>query len=158
VSTGALSIQKKLRLLGKSSTTSGDAKSPESIRGPLGMTLLHEPSEPRIDFIFVHGLRGGSRKSWSFSPDPAHFWPKEWLPNETGFEHVRVHSWGYDSDWTLRKASRLTVHDFGQALLADIHNAPALRENGEVSQMLSVLTVTERTTECLIVQRCRWSS
>lgn len=27
--------------------------SPDSARGPLGLTLLHEPSEPRVDFIFV---------------------------------------------------------------------------------------------------------
>lgn len=61
------------------------------------------------------------------------FWPKEWLPNEPGFKDVRIFSYGYNSDWTLRKESRLTVHDFGQALLADLHNSPFLRRNGDVS-------------------------
>ncbi|KAK0737274.1 hypothetical protein B0T21DRAFT_364791 [Apiosordaria backusii] len=103
----------------------------ELIKGPLGLILLHEPSEPRIDFIFVHGLGGGSRKTWSFSPEEAMFWPKEWLPTEVGFEHVRIHSFGYNSDWTTRKESLLTVHDFGQALIADIYNSPHLHKNGE---------------------------
>lgn len=61
------------------------------------------------------------------------FWPKEWLPNEDGFKHVRLHSYGYNSDWTTRKESHLTVHDFGQALIADIYNSPELRKNSDVS-------------------------
>lgn len=80
----------------------------------------------------MHGLLGGSRKTWSFSPDPASFWPKEWLPNEVGFRHVRLHSYGYNSDWTTGKESYLTVHDFGQALIADVYNSPELRKNGDV--------------------------
>jgi hypothetical protein len=60
------------------------------------------------------------------------FWPKEWLPNEAGFRHVRLHSYGYGSDGS-RKASSLTIHDFGQALIADIYNSPEFRRNGDVS-------------------------
>lgn len=59
------------------------------------------------------------------------FWPKEWLPNENGFRHVRTHSYGYNSDWS-RKESFLTIHDFGQALIADIYNSPEFRKNGDV--------------------------
>jgi hypothetical protein len=59
------------------------------------------------------------------------FWPKEWLPNEIGFRHVRLHSYGYSSDGS-RKESFLTVHDFAQALLADIYNSPDLRRHGDV--------------------------
>lgn len=29
------------------------SESPEDIRGPLGLNLLYEPSEPRIEFVFV---------------------------------------------------------------------------------------------------------
>ncbi|KAK1719403.1 uncharacterized protein BDZ83DRAFT_585306, partial [Colletotrichum acutatum] len=101
------------------------------IKGALGLNLLHEPSETAIDFVFIHGLGGGSRKTWSHSAEIGMFWPKDWLPNEAGFKHVRIHSFGYNSDWTTRKDSRLTVHDFGQALLADLHNSPCLRKNGD---------------------------
>ena len=82
----------------------------------------------------VHGLQGGSQKTWSLSPgDPWTFWPKEWLPYESGFRHVRIHSFGYDSDWTKAHQSTLTIHDFAQALLADMHNSPNLKRNGNVS-------------------------
>lgn len=60
------------------------------------------------------------------------FWPKEWLPTEPGFKHVRLHSFGYSSDWTSKKESHLTVHHFGQALLADLHNSSYLTQCGEV--------------------------
>ncbi|KAH6849741.1 hypothetical protein B0I37DRAFT_369747 [Chaetomium sp. MPI-CAGE-AT-0009] len=122
-------IQSKLRRLSGSSSR-GSILSPADVKGPLGLTLLHEPSEPRIDFIFVHGLFGGSRKTWSYSQEPGMFWPKEWLPNEVGFRHVRLHSYGYNSGGSRRK-SFLTVHDFAQALLADIYNSPELRKNGD---------------------------
>lgn len=98
----------------------------EDIRGPLGLSLLHSPDEPQIDFVFVHGLRGGSRKTWSATESIRSFWPQEWLPLEPGFENVRIHSFGYNSDWGDGKVSQLTVHDFGQALLGEIMNSPTI--------------------------------
>ena len=98
----------------------------DEIRGPLGLSLLHSPSEPLIDFIFVHGLRGGSRKTWSKTEDINHYWPQKWLPMEPRFKNVRIHSFGYNSDWGGRKGSSLTVHDFGQALLGEILNSPEI--------------------------------
>ncbi|KAK1634044.1 hypothetical protein BDP81DRAFT_451981 [Colletotrichum phormii] len=113
------------------SDSSIQSLSAADIKGALGLNLLHEPSEPAIDFVFIHGLGGGSKKTWSHSAEAGMFWPKDWLPNEVGFKHVRIHSYGYNSDWTTRKDSRLTVHDFGQALLADLYNSPCLRKNGD---------------------------
>ncbi|KAK1704979.1 hypothetical protein BDP67DRAFT_605622, partial [Colletotrichum lupini] len=113
------------------SSCSIQSLSAADVKGALGLNLLHAPSEPAIDFVFIHGLGGGSRKTWSHSADIGMFWPRDWLPNEAGFKHVRIHSFGYNSDWTTRKDSRLTVHDFGQALLADLHNSSCLRKNGD---------------------------
>ncbi|KAH9893768.1 WD40-repeat-containing domain protein [Xylariomycetidae sp. FL2044] len=124
-------IQSRLRRLKISSAQNTLNESPDEIRGPLGLTTLHDPSEPCVDFIFVHGLGGGSRKTWSHSQDKTTFWPKEWLPSEPGFKHVRIHSYGYGSDWTKKQQSSLTIHDFGQALLADIYNSPRLRATGD---------------------------
>ncbi|KAL8719491.1 MAG: hypothetical protein Q9225_003518 [Loekoesia sp. 1 TL-2023] len=76
----------------------------------------------------VHGLRGGSRKTWSASDDPSHFWPKEWLPTEPRFRHVRIHSYGYNADWGEKKGSVLNVHDFGSALLGDVNTSPYIRD------------------------------
>ncbi|RAL05419.1 uncharacterized protein BO80DRAFT_499067 [Aspergillus ibericus CBS 121593] len=123
-----------------SSTTSdteiGDLK--EDFWGPFGLSLLHEPAEPRIDFIFVHGLGGGSRKTWSKTPNRSHYWPKEWLPREPSFEHVRIHSFGYNANWRERGTSILTIHDFGQALLGDIHTSPLLGQNANQTPIVLV--------------------
>lgn len=45
-------IQSKLRRF-SGGPSGGKTLSAVDIKGPLGLTLLHEPSEPRIDFIFV---------------------------------------------------------------------------------------------------------
>ncbi len=97
--------------------------------GDLGLNLLHEPSKCLIDFIFVHGLRGGSRKTWSASPSEAHYWPKAWLPVDPDFRHVRVHSFGYNSDWLDRRENLLNIHDFAQSLMEEIQNSPNIRRS-----------------------------
>jgi WD40 repeat protein len=120
---GSSYLQRKFTALSISGR-SHDGEAHDEIRGPDGLTVLHEPAEPLIDFVFVHGLRGGSRKTWSKSPNPAHFWPKEWLPLESSFRNVRILTFGYNSDWGEIKGSSVTIHDFGQALLAELYNSP----------------------------------
>ncbi|KAF2745350.1 hypothetical protein M011DRAFT_145485 [Sporormia fimetaria CBS 119925] len=92
----------------------------------LGLSLLFSPAEPRIDFIFVHGLGGGSKKTWCKTGATEDFWPQEWLPLEEGFAHARIHSFGYDSVWTKRVDTRLDIDDFGKSLLGEINISPSL--------------------------------
>ncbi|KAI0015721.1 hypothetical protein F4780DRAFT_50133 [Xylariomycetidae sp. FL0641] len=98
-------------------------------KGPVGLRLLRYAPEPLIDMVFVHGLRGGSIKTWRKGSDPRNFWPQLWLPLEREFRNVNIHSFGYDSDWASTKSSILNVHDFGQSLLEEMRNSPYLREN-----------------------------
>jgi hypothetical protein len=107
----------------------------EGARGPLGLQLLHSSPEPLVELIFVHGLRGGSMKTWRKGNDVRKFWPQFWLPLEPGLSHVNIHSFGYDSDWANTKSSILNVHDFGQSLLEEMRNLPYLRENPSVSEI-----------------------
>ncbi|SPQ27547.1 ba20391f-efb7-42e8-bde8-8fceab49913d [Thermothielavioides terrestris] len=116
--------------------TTSESCPEEDALGAYGLNLLSEPSEPHLDFVFVHGLGGGSKKTWSHSSRPGTFWPKEWLPSEPGFKHVRIHSYGYNSDWAKTQQSRLSIHDFAQALLADMYNSPHLRKNGDTPIVL----------------------
>lgn len=58
-----------------------------------------------------------------------------WLTTEAGFRHVRIHSFGYDSDWTRLGRSVLGLRDFAQNLVANIHNSEVLRRNGEVKSI-----------------------
>jgi hypothetical protein len=99
------------------------------IKGPLGLNILHDPPEPGIDFIFVHGLGGGSRKTWSLSADPQHFWPKTWLSQDLEFDSVRIHSFGYTADWSEWKKSTLNILDFARSLLGDISCNPGIRRS-----------------------------
>lgn len=95
-------------------------------KGPLGLNLLHSPSEPLIDFIFVHGLGGGSKKTWSKAPALGYYWPRDWLPKDPAFKHVRVLSFGYDSDYGKRKDNCLNIHHFGKSLLGELSTSPYL--------------------------------
>ncbi|KAK4140598.1 protein SERAC1 [Dichotomopilus funicola] len=97
--------------------------------GPLGLSLVYSPvEEPTTDFIFVHGLGGGSRKTWSKTPSPDHFWPQQWLPLEPVFQKVRIHTYGYSCDWTKRNLDICNVHDFGKGLLSEISTSPLLAD------------------------------
>ena len=98
----------------------------DDYKGPLGLNLLHSPSEPLIDFIFVHGLGGGSRKTWSKTSSVTHYWPQEWLPKDPAFKNVRVHSFGYNSDWMKGKDNCLDIHHFGKSLLGEMSTSPYL--------------------------------
>lgn len=114
----------------------------DELKGSFGLNLLSDPAEPIVDFVFVHGLGGGSRKTWSKGPDPALFWPKEWLSREEEFKNVRVHSFGYNSDWTERRESILDIQDFANALLAALQGSSSVRRSPNVG--VSYLALTRR--------------
>ena len=108
---------------------SEDVAAGGNFKGPLGLNLLHTVDGPLVDFIFIHGLGGGSRKTWSKSPRQQHFWPKEWLSRDSEFEHVRIHSFGYKADWSEKRESVLETHDFARSLLGDIDCNPDIRRS-----------------------------
>ena len=57
---------------------------------------------------------------------------------EPRFKNVRIHTFGYDSDWGDRKASYITVHDLGQALLGDLANNPALNGSNSDTPLVMI--------------------
>lgn len=96
------------------------------MKGPLGLSLLYSPAAPEIDFIFVHGLGGNSRKTWTKSSLLSNFWPKEWLSKDPIFKNVRIHSYGYDSYYMKGKEDCLNVHHIGKLLLGAISTSPCI--------------------------------
>ncbi|PMD49456.1 WD40 repeat-like protein [Hyaloscypha bicolor E] len=112
--------------------------------GPLGLNTLFDPSKPAIaDLVFVHGLGGGSKKTWMKENNPSSFWPQEWLPKDDSFQNVRIHSFGYNSNWR-NKENVLTIQDFAKALLADIQNCPRIPRGSHVSHSFqSILTIND---------------
>ncbi|KAK0732424.1 hypothetical protein B0T21DRAFT_195625 [Apiosordaria backusii] len=101
-------------------------------KGPLGLTTLYDPpssTTPVADIVFIHGLGGGSRKTWSYSPDPKHYWPQAWLSTDKEFCDVRVHTFGYRADWSQRRESILDIAAFAQSLLNALRNHPGVRRS-----------------------------
>lgn len=125
--------------LGKSSFTfnrsrrrGGSEDSETTSKGPLGLSTLYQPPDSIIaDLVFVHGLGGGSRSTWTKSGDSSSYWPQEWLPNDPGFRDVRIHSFGYDSNWI--KGSTLNLYDFSKSLLGSIQDCPLMSRTAKVS-------------------------
>lgn len=106
-------------------------QSSEDGKGPFGLNTLFDPDNPAIaDLVFVHGLGGGSRSTWTKSNDPSLYWPKEWLPQDPRFQDVRIHSFGYNSNWG--NESILNVHDFAKALLGSMQECPLIPQNSKV--------------------------
>lgn len=97
----------------------------------VGLQLLHACPEPLIDIVFVHGLKGHPVKTWRESGKPRSLWPQYWLPEDPEFQHVNVHTFGYEAE-VARGSSILNVADFGQTLLEEMRNSPHLRNNENV--------------------------
>ncbi|KGO68203.1 hypothetical protein PITC_038700 [Penicillium italicum] len=114
--------------LSQPSTISSDQV--EGVKGPLGLSLLYSPTAPGIDVIFIHGLGGSSRKTWSKSSLESHFWPKEWLSKDPAFKNVRIHSYGYDSYYLKGKEDCLNVHHIGKSFLGAISTSPYIVNSG----------------------------
>lgn len=103
----------------------------EDDKGPFGLTTLHVPKNSAIaDLIFVHGLGGGSRSTWTKNSDPSLYWPQEWLPHDPAFQDVRIHTFGYNSNWS--KESTLNVQDFAKSLLGSVQDCPVIPRGSKV--------------------------
>lgn len=147
--------QKLSRLTTRTDTTASSASSAGAAagqaKGDFGLNTLYVPPcrSAIADLVFVHGLGGGSRSTWTHSGDPALYWPLEWLPQDDGFQDVRIHSFGYDSNWG--KESILNVHDFANALLVSILDCP------HISWTEKVCSSTACPLEALYTQSLRFS-
>ena len=89
-------------------------------RAPEELTLLHEPLEPLVDLIFVHGLGGDPVKTWTKGEDSEQFWPQAWLPQEPVLQNVRISTFGYKNDGDEHKDTASMIHDAGEGLLREI--------------------------------------
>lgn len=104
-------------------------ESPDDLRGHIGLRTQCDPKDPIVEFVFVHSFPGGSRKTWSYSDDIKSFWPREWLPLDSDFSHVRIHTFGYDADWPDRRADVGKINHFGKLLLDSIASSTPFRKN-----------------------------
>jgi hypothetical protein len=80
----------------------------------------HELSNPPMNIVFIHGLGGSSKGTWTDAPS-GYFWPS-WLPEIKGLENLRIMTFGYDSGWNkLWKPNNvLDISDFAKQLVNDL--------------------------------------
>jgi len=82
---------------------------------PLGLTLVRDCEQPTADLIFVHGLGGSSKKTWSYERDVNNFWPP-WLGSEVGLSNTRIYTFGYNANFA-QQSTNLSILDFAKDLL-----------------------------------------
>ena len=84
-----------------------------------GLSVLHAPdTAPAVDLIFVHGLGGASTRTWCKGHDPSLCWPKYWLPEDLGYDNVRVLTFGYNAEVLSKTKTKANISDFAKSLLA----------------------------------------
>lgn len=117
---------------------------------PLGLKVIYRPDgEHRVDVVFIHGLGGSSRLTWSKNRDLNLFWPLRFLPHEPGVNEARILSYGYNADFRSGNANtKVSILDFAKDLLYDMKygqddtgsEIEDLRM-GEVSQCSTSITI-----------------
>ncbi|KAK3388025.1 hypothetical protein B0H63DRAFT_542573 [Podospora didyma] len=120
--------------------------------GPHGLHCLHNPPEPFVDLVLVHGLNGGSYKTWRKKDERGFFWPGEWLPNDPEFQNVRVHTFGYPADWLAFRANNFNVTDFGSSLYGHLMSSPLLNRGDNLKT--SIILVGHSMGGLVIKRAC----
>jgi pimeloyl-ACP methyl ester carboxylesterase len=112
-------------------------KSSDTDPGAFGLNIVYTPDHGhKADIVFVHGLGGTSRWTWSKNRDPDLFWPLTFLALEPDLCLARIFTFGYNA--TLKKGGHAgqSVLDFAKDLLFDLKYATDERK--EDLQMGSV--------------------
>lgn len=89
--------------------------------GPLGLNIIHAPKNGHeADIVFIHGLGGASRRTWSKNEDPDLFWPMKFLPSEPNVCLTRILTFGYNANFRTAGNVSTSILDFAKDLLFDL--------------------------------------
>ena len=88
-----------------------------------GIRIVYPPvvrsTHKDVDIIFVHGLGGSARGTWTH-PKTKWFWPEN-LPASLEFATARVSTFEYNANWQrLGSRNFLSISDFAAQLLEDL--------------------------------------
>lgn len=106
------------------STDPHPRKYSETDPGPLGLNVIYAPGHGhKTDILFVHGLGGGSRRTWSKSKNSELLCPLMFLPFEPDICLARILSFGYNANFKKAGSVGTVVLDFAKELLFDLKYA-----------------------------------
>lgn len=92
--------------------------------GPLGLNIIYTPENGhKVDIVFIHGLGGTSRRTWSKNEDPELFWPLKFLSLEPDVCLTRILTFGYNANFRTAGNVSTSVLDFAKDLLFDLKYA-----------------------------------
>ncbi|KAI1087197.1 hypothetical protein F5B19DRAFT_497604 [Rostrohypoxylon terebratum] len=96
-----------------------------SSKDPLGLKVVYRPAgQRRADIIFVHGLGGSSRMTWSYQRNLEYFWPLKFLPSEPDINEARILTFGYNANFRPGSGkNKMSILDFAKDLLFDLKHA-----------------------------------
>ncbi|KAI1762699.1 hypothetical protein GGR53DRAFT_402681 [Hypoxylon sp. FL1150] len=96
----------------------------ETEAGSIGLTVIYTPENAhKADIVFIHGLGGTSRWTWSKDRDPELFWPLTFLPLEPDVCLARILTFGYNANFRKSGNVSTSVLDFAKDLLFDLKYA-----------------------------------
>jgi pimeloyl-ACP methyl ester carboxylesterase len=105
-------------------TTSANPRTASS-RDPIGLKVVYRPpGDRKVDVVFVHGLGGSSRMTWSHDRNLDLFWPLTFLPLEPAINEARILTFGYNSNFGPGSGrNKMSILDFAKDLLYDLKYA-----------------------------------
>jgi hypothetical protein len=117
---------------------------------PLGLTLVYSLPNPLFDLIFVHGLGGSSKRTWSWERDTQNFWPP-WLAQDEGLSRARIFTFGYNSGFS-GQYTNLNMLDFAKDLLIRMKTfSGGLQFSGDRPPAVGEVSCSEGQTSWMFV-------
>ena len=103
---------------------SSSRRNSETESGPLGLNIIYAPSTgQKADIVFIHGLGGTSKWTWSKYRNSELFWPLTFLPLEPELCLTRILTFGYNANILRSGSIGTSVLDFAKDLLFDLKYA-----------------------------------
>jgi hypothetical protein len=111
----------------------------DSVTDPaaLGLNVVYTPTNGhKVDIVFIHGLGGSSRMTWSKNKDPELFWPLTFLPLEPDICLARILTFGYNADFANAGNPCGVILDFAKNLLYDLkYSIDEQQDNMHIGQV-----------------------
>lgn len=121
---GGASTALSNRSVALSSSWQESQKVPDAASGVPGLSVAYSPPNGhKVDIVFIHGLGGSSRSTWTKFKNPELFWPLTFLAMEPDLCLARILTFGYNATYKKSGNISTSILDFAKDLLFDLKYA-----------------------------------